>query len=587
MLITSFLFIELINLTKIEILIRLMIFNILLMFGILTLNKDKSETLSIIDIDNNNIYEIDEIVLNNKTKIGNLKVTEENIFIDSRITNKNKSSYITEPSINNIEFYKYDNGFKKCDYGMYNYLEHYDSFYRRVYRGTLTTYIFDYAFYSIVIIRNYNSHTKIIITDKDMCCIIDSFNFTEKNIYVSDPFYDDYGINIIVCENSENENIFVKVISVNIYEKIEEKTLSKAQIDYKKIAIRAISHNNFILYCFDDYECIYDYIKNKIIGKRNMNSRKVTGFVKLNEKEKNWYDKNMEYKKIDEDITIKIGDEEYIVHKKCLIDNSEYFKSLFSNNFCEKNEIEFDYEPHIVRFVLRYMYLGKFSNKRGLCPIQESIEFGYDDCIKIYEFCDFILYYDLKNKVHDYILKIYSAKMISEIYCRIKYKEQLEYISDKIKIIRFDKIFNENIDGLIKEGIEELIFGCDFEGDINILPNSIKKIQIRNDWKGKFGDKILDDIEIVRNKHPIFLKNYYNDYYLFRFNHHYTKKEEQKQISEDFVTSENYMSYVKNVNCTNRLSDDGRLFLKKYTDNDSDAEFICSYGYLYESQVLK
>jgi hypothetical protein len=95
-------------------------------------------------------------------------------------------------------------------------------------------------------------------------------------------------------------------------------------------------------------------------------------------------------------------------------------------------------------------------------------------------FSNEILFHKLENKIYKLLFDIYQ---LYENYTKIKIYEK-EFLNDlpiSIKNITFDRYFNDSIDGLIKIDAENLIFGKDFNKDINDIPKSVKKIYVCED----------------------------------------------------------------------------------------------------------
>ena len=80
----------------------------------------------------------------------------------------------------------------------------------------------------------------------------------------------------------------------------------------------------------------------------------------------NTYPKNMYEEKLFCDVTIRIGDSKFELHKSYLSSCNQYFKNLFSKNFNEGSQKEIELKeisPHIFQYMIEFLYLGKTSVK--------------------------------------------------------------------------------------------------------------------------------------------------------------------------------------------------------------------------------
>lgn len=312
------------------------------------------------------------------------------------------------------------------------------------------------------------------------------FNFPFKTDLYYDVYYFENKMMFTICVNNIDKKTieFIKTIEINIHGEIKEYNLDMEYVN-SEFKYALISQELILFRCSNKDLYIYDFIEKIILPEPLLiDDCHIIGFVKMNKIKNKHNDVDEEIK----DIEIETIDGIIKAHKQQLIDKSEYFKILLSGNFSEKNKIKFDVESDIIKFVLKYIYKNYVDSKEPLCNL-----------LKIYDFCDEILFLELKSEVGKLLLMKHYLNE-ERTHVKIYDKESLKNLPDSIKTIKFDKNFNDNIDGLIEINVEKLIFGKNFNHDINNIPKSVKHIHLNKNWNCKFGDSINNDIKITRNK---------------------------------------------------------------------------------------
>lgn len=345
--------------------------------------------------------------------------------------------------------------------------------------------------YYFVIIKR-NRSVCVLIIDVNMHEIINFFEFiTECYISSYGVCHHDSKLSFAISHNIRHKCI--TIIELDIYGNIKEYDLHENIIFKKKINWRTNKTFIFEEYILCHINCcgvyIYNYIKKELVGVFPFDDEiLIKGFVKLKNLKKNVKMENMYSDEETKDVYIKTKGETIKAHKNVLIKSSEYFEKLFSNNFFERNTIEFDADYDVVISVLKYMYTQQVDDNEYL-----------NNLLNIYYFCDEILLTELKDKVEVILFEKYFVDK-NMTHIKIYDKETLKNLSNAFKIIKFDKDFNENIDGLINEGVEKLIFGKSFNHDINHIPESVKEIYVSKNWNCKIGDFVNNNVLIIKNK---------------------------------------------------------------------------------------
>ena len=366
-------------------------------------------------------------------------------------------------------------------------------------------YIGDYVI--AVIVRVEEKNMRILVSNNNSGKILKSILM--ENAYPHCEHYFYYYENklslAINCDNyDEKKTEYIKIIEVDINGKVNIYDINNNDIKEDIGDIIAITHENYILYrnydCHDDksYACIYDYVKKEIIAESDSSELShIESFVKLKEKniianEKSIVEKiygNEETK----DIKLITKDGILKAHKIFLMESTDYFKKIFSKNFLETDEIKFDIEIDILRDVLEYLYIDKLNIR------------SINQLIKIMTFSNEILFHKLENKIAKLLFDVYQ---LDENCNKVKIyeKEFLKDLPKSIKTITFDKYFNESIDGLIKGDVEKLIFGKEFNKDINEIPKSVKEISVCDDWNAKIGKDVLKYVQVKRNGKLVYIE---------------------------------------------------------------------------------
>ena len=339
-----------------------------------------------------------------------------------------------------------------------------------------------------------NKGYSIFIIDNERDIILGAFDFEFSEYYINDFYFHNNKLFFVSCIDTKYCAHIIVTIILDIHGNfsIRHKHLYKC-VEVSEFCEHACIYEKYILINENGESCIYDFVQDEIIAMNDFGSIcYLDGFVRLNDVEKNNnknnigdtlfdneimdnklnYESARSYENDNELIKIKTIDKCVLYDKQKLIYISEYFKNIFSGNFSEVCEIEFDIESNILEYVLYYVS-------------DEKIKFrSINDLINIYEFCDKILFTELQNEIADLLYNEYYMDA-EKTQVKIYKKKFLKELPKTIKTIIFDKNFNENVDGLIMDGVETLIFGKYFTKDINDLPSSVKNIYVGNDWNSK------------------------------------------------------------------------------------------------------
>jgi hypothetical protein len=325
--------------------------------------------------------------------------------------------------------------------------------------------------YILVINKNTENIKKIPINYN---IIGHSYHYNKNNLYIA-----------IIIKHLEYDCILVKVNHEgDIF--VDNFNCGKiiSHIDYTGSEICV--HENLIMLFKKKINqlCIYDYIEKKIIHECKINIGIPYKFVKF--KEINKYVGNLENIYMDDkskDIEIETNDGIVKAHKVFLENSCNYFKTIFSNQYFETKKLKFDICNLYMKDIIKYIYMNNIEIR------------SVKQLLTIYTLCDEILYFDLKNKVGNILLKDFCLDLKKKIV-KISKIKFLKDLPNFIKVIIFDRNFNESIDGLINENIEKIIFGLNFNQKINMLPKNVKIIELNKYWNHDFGD-LPDSIEIL------------------------------------------------------------------------------------------
>lgn len=443
------------------------------MYAFASFTENDSSAITVFEPTKNKLKLIKQVTLSEEhSNTITFDITKNNIFYSRLASSQNDKKH-----------YKYDGEFVECDLK-----EDINNIKYEINVDLPDNEIVDAVDkiddYMIAVVHNEEVDCiKILVIDDNTDDILDEMIMEDAYFSGMFYFYND-GNRLYLAISHDNKKTsatnYVVVVSVSRNSELQKYIIKNTDINELLDGAIAIPHKNYILFAKNslDVICIYDYIKKEIVCINRLNGSGVNGvhgFVKLNDivKETSMIEKI--YNDNNKDVKIETLNGKVFAHKTILIHCSEYFKKLFSNNF-ENSKIKFNVEMNVMENIVKYMYLEKMEYK------------SVNELIKTYNLCDEILYDKLQNEIG---LVLFDYFQLNEKFSEIKIydKKFLNDLPKSIKVIKFDKNFNDDVDGLIKIKPTTLIFGASFKRDLMNVPDSVCEIFVNSNWNKKINKK--------------------------------------------------------------------------------------------------
>uniref|UniRef100_A0A1A9X2C7 Kelch-like protein diablo n=1 Tax=Glossina brevipalpis TaxID=37001 RepID=A0A1A9X2C7_9MUSC len=159
------------------------------------------------------------------------------------------------------------------------------------------------------------------------------------------------------------------------------------------------------------------------------------------------------------DFSLKVGDETIHVHKVVLSIASPYFAAMFQHDTKEKAEstIKLECEATGLKAIIEYIYSGKTAlteeNIFSVCSISDYLQIEWvknqcqqfikrnlkhTNCFQVRKFADQPSFKELRDHIHNYILKEFHKLINEEGFLQLSFEEIRELIKDDQLCVKFE-----------------------------------------------------------------------------------------------------------------------------------------------------